>query len=73
MRLRSDQRLEHSIAMASPFISEGNTDDANGTYTRSSEAPLDEDTKRIEIGESGMITSGDGLCVVEIRNMETTS
>jgi len=30
------------------------------------EAPLDEDTRRIEIGESGMITSGDGLCVVEI-------
>ena len=34
------------------------------------EAPLDEDTRRIEIGESGMITSGDGLCVVEIQNME---
>jgi hypothetical protein len=34
------------------------------------EAPLDEDTRRIEIGERGMITSGDGLCVVEIQNME---
>ena len=34
------------------------------------EAPLDEDTRRIEIGESGIITSGDGLCVVEIQNME---
>jgi hypothetical protein len=34
------------------------------------EAPLDEDTRRIEIGESDMITSGDGLCVVEIQNME---
>jgi hypothetical protein len=34
------------------------------------EASPDEDTRRIEIGESGMITSGDGLCVVEIQNME---
>src|ERR1700741_2743315 len=34
------------------------------------EAPPDETTRRIEIGESGMITSGDGLCVVEIQNME---
>jgi hypothetical protein len=34
------------------------------------EAPPDEDTRRSGIEESGMITSGDGLCVVEIQNME---